>query len=68
MAETGAWVPRGGVYEVVLALQRLAEAAGVEVRTGEAVTRIARGGVTTEAAHHPPTWSSAPSTPTGSPR
>ncbi|MCM3503509.1 FAD-dependent oxidoreductase [Curtobacterium sp. ODYSSEY 48 V2] len=53
MAETGAWVPRGGVYEVVLALQRLAEAAGVEVRTGEAVTRIARGGVTTEAAHHP---------------
>lgn len=53
MAETGAWVPRGGVYEVVLALQRLAEAAGVDVRTGEAVTRIARGGVTTEAAHHP---------------
>ncbi|WIE76119.1 FAD-dependent oxidoreductase [Curtobacterium sp. MCSS17_007] len=53
MAETGAWVPRGGVYEVVLALQRLAEAAGVDVRTGEAVTRIARGGVTTETAHHP---------------
>jgi len=52
MAETGAWVPRGGVYEVVLALGRLAEAAGVEVRTGEAVTRIERGSVTTELGHH----------------
>ena len=52
MAETGAWVPRGGVYEVVLALGRLAEAAGVEVRTGEAVTRIERGSVTTDLGHH----------------
>ncbi|RUQ09732.1 NAD(P)/FAD-dependent oxidoreductase [Curtobacterium sp. HSID17257] len=53
MAETGAWVPDGGVYEVVLALQRLAEAAGVDVRTGEAVTHIDRGGVTTEGGLHP---------------
>ncbi|MDN3497507.1 NAD(P)/FAD-dependent oxidoreductase [Planococcus sp. APC 4015] len=53
MAETGAWVPRGGVYEVALALQRLADAAGVEVRTGEAVTRIERGRVTTTIAVHP---------------
>ncbi len=53
MAETGAWVPEGGVYEVVLALQRLAEAAGVDVRTGEAVTHIDRGGVTTEGGRHP---------------
>jgi len=53
MAETGAWVPRGGVYEIVVALGRLAVAAGVEVRTGEAVTRIDRGSVTTEAGHHP---------------
>ena len=52
MAETGAWVPRGGVYEVVLALGRLAEAAGVEVRTGETVTRIERGRVTTETGRH----------------
>lgn len=47
MAETGAWVPRGGVYEVALALARLADAAGADVRTGEAVTRIERGRVTT---------------------
>ncbi|WP_440696266.1 phytoene desaturase family protein [Clavibacter nebraskensis] len=53
MAETGAWVPRGGVYEIVLALGRLAEAAGVEVRTGEAVTRIERGSVTTAVGRYP---------------
>ncbi|WIB34958.1 FAD-dependent oxidoreductase [Curtobacterium sp. MCJR17_043] len=53
MAETGAWVPRGGVYEIVLALGRLAEAAGVDVRTGEAVTRIERGSVTTDVGRHP---------------
>jgi len=52
MAETGAWVPRGGVYEIVLALTRLAEAAGCEVRTGEVVTRIERGSVTTDLGHH----------------
>lgn len=53
MAETGAWVPRGGVYEIVLALGRLAEAAGCEVRTGERVTRIERGSVTTDAGRYP---------------
>lgn len=53
MAETGVWAPRGGVYEVVLALARLAEAAGVDVRPGEAVTRIERGRVTTTSAQHP---------------
>lgn len=53
MAETGAWVPRGGVFEIVLALQRLADAAGVELRTGEAVTRIERGRVTTTLAEYP---------------
>lgn len=52
MAESGVWVPRGGVFEIALALRRLAEAAGVEVRTGEAVTRIERGRVrTTETVH-----------------
>ncbi|MFG6444675.1 phytoene desaturase family protein [Microbacterium sp. P06] len=53
MAESGAWVPRGGVFEVVLALQRLADAAGVELRTGEAVTRVERGRVTTTLAEYP---------------
>lgn len=53
MAETGAWVPRGGIYEIVLALARLAEAAGAEMRTGEAVTRIERGWVTTEVGRYP---------------
>ncbi|WNB85728.1 FAD-dependent oxidoreductase [Cellulomonas sp. ATA003] len=52
MAADGAWVPRGGVYEIVLALARLAEAAGVEVRLGEAVTHLERGRVTTTAAEH----------------
>ncbi len=53
MAETGAWVPRGGIYEIVLALQRLADAAGVELRTGEAVTSLERGRVTTTVAEYP---------------
>ncbi len=48
MAADGVWVPRGGVFEIVVALQRLADAAGVEIRTGERVTRIERGRVTTE--------------------
>ena len=52
MAATGAWVPRGGVYEIVLALQRLAEAAGVEVRTGEEVTGVERGRVRTTTGEH----------------
>ncbi|MCK6079547.1 NAD(P)/FAD-dependent oxidoreductase [Microbacterium sp. EYE_5] len=47
MAESGVWVPRGGVYEIPLALARMADAAGVDIRTGEAVTRIERGRVTT---------------------
>ncbi len=52
MAETGVWVPRGGVHEVVLALARLAEAAGVEVRRDEPVVRIERGRVVTVHAEH----------------
>ncbi|WP_150306567.1 phytoene desaturase family protein [Planctomonas psychrotolerans] len=47
MAETGVWVPRGGVYEVVEALATLADAAGVAIRTGQTVTRIERGRVRT---------------------
>lgn len=53
MAESGVWVPRGGIYEIVLALQRLADAAGVDVRTGEAVTRLERGRVTTSHGAYP---------------
>lgn len=53
MAETGVWVPRGGVYEIVLALERLADAAGVEVRTGETAIRLERGRVTTSEAEYP---------------
>lgn len=52
MAADGVWVPRGGVFEIVIALQRLADAAGVEIRTGERVTRIERGRVTTERGVH----------------
>jgi phytoene dehydrogenase-like protein len=53
MAASGVWVPRGGVYEIVLALRRLADAAGVDVRTGETVTRLERGRVTTTDAVYP---------------
>jgi len=40
MAQDGVWVPDGGVYEIVLALERLARRAGVEVCTGEPVQEI----------------------------
>lgn len=52
MAETGVWVPEGGVHEIVLALRRLAVAAGVDVRTGEEVLRIDRGRVVTARGPH----------------
>jgi len=45
IAEEGAWVPKGGLYELVLALARLAEAAGAELRTGEPVERVEEGRV-----------------------
>lgn len=47
MATDGVFAPEGGVYEVVLALERLARSAGVEVRTGEPVLGIERGKVAT---------------------
>jgi phytoene desaturase len=47
MAADGVLVPEGGVYEIVLSLERLARRAGVEVRTGEAVLEIGRGRVVT---------------------
>ena len=45
IATEGAWVPRGGLHELVLALAKLAEAAGAELRTGEPVERVERGRV-----------------------
>ncbi len=50
MARDGVWVPEGGVNEIPLALQRLALQAGAEVRTGEPVTAVAKGRVTTATA------------------
>ena len=47
MAVDGVFVPEGGVYEVVLSLERLARRAGVEIKTGEAVLEIGRGRVVT---------------------
>ncbi|WP_026549148.1 NAD(P)/FAD-dependent oxidoreductase [Arthrobacter sp. Br18] len=53
MAEDGVWVPKGGIYELVEALQRLAIAGGVEIRTGEPVTRIRAHSVTTAQGTYP---------------
>jgi len=47
MARDGVFAPEGGVYEIVLALERLARQAGVEVRTGEEVRSISAGKVLT---------------------
>jgi len=47
MAKDGVWVPEGGVYEVVLSLAKLARHAGAALRTGEPVTKINKGWVTT---------------------
>ena len=48
MATDGVFVPEGGVYEIVLSLERLARRAGVEVKTDEAVREIWRGRIVTE--------------------
>lgn len=53
MANDGVFAPEGGVYEIVLALERLARLAGVEVRTGEPVRSISAGKVlTNEGTYH----------------
>lgn len=52
MASEGAWVPEGGVYELVLALEKLARSAGVEIHTGEPVARIESGRVLTGGADY----------------
>ncbi|WP_043440558.1 phytoene desaturase family protein [Arthrobacter sp. L77] len=53
MAQDGVWIPEGGVYELVLALQRVAVDAGVEIRTGEPAQNIGRRRVTTAAGSYP---------------
>jgi phytoene desaturase len=52
MAADGVFVPEGGVYEIVLSLERLVRRAGVEVRTGEPVRGIRRGSVATTQGEH----------------
>jgi phytoene desaturase len=47
MATDGVFVPEGGVYELVLSLEKLARHAGVEIRTGEPVRKILDGKVST---------------------
>jgi phytoene dehydrogenase-like protein len=53
MAVDGVWVPEGGVYEVVRSLQKLALAAGVELKTGEPVEKIEPGTVFTADGEYP---------------
>ena len=53
MAVDGVWVPKGGVYEIVRSLGKLARASGVELRTGEAVVRVEPGKVLTAAGEYP---------------
>ncbi len=52
MARDGVWVPEGGVYELPLALHRLALQAGAQVHTGERVVSVERSRVRTVAAEY----------------
>lgn len=53
MAADGVWVPEGGVYEIPRSLERLARAAGVEIRAGEPVETLEPGKVRTAAGAYP---------------
>lgn len=45
----GVWYPRGGIYAIAAAMQRLAEELGVEIRTGQRVQQITvKGGRATD--------------------
>lgn len=48
MAREGIFVPRGGVYEIALALSRMATEAGAQILTDVPVKAISRGRVTTK--------------------
>ncbi len=49
MANDGIFVPNGGVYEIALALGRLATEAGAKILLNTEVTKIAKGSVSTAA-------------------
>lgn len=53
MAVDGVWVPKGGVYEIVRSLEKLACASGVEIKTAEPVSRIKPGKVITASGAYP---------------
>lgn len=53
MASQGISVPLGGVNEIPLAIARLAESVGVEIRLGERVIDVKKGRVTTNVAAYP---------------
>ena len=53
MATDGVYVPDGGVYELVLALVRLCQHAGVSLHTNERVTAVGQGAVRTADREHP---------------
>lgn len=48
MAQEGIFVPVGGVYEIVLALEKLALEAGATIETGVQVSKITKGSVFVE--------------------
>lgn len=48
MANDGIFVPVGGVYEIVLALEKLAHEAGATIKTGVQVSKITKGSVFVE--------------------
>jgi phytoene desaturase len=48
MANEGIFVPDGGVYEIVLALEKLALEAGATIKTGVQVSKITKGSVFVE--------------------
>lgn len=53
MAADGVWAPKGGIYEVVLSLEKLARHAGVEIKTEEPVLSIEPGKVSTPGGEYP---------------
>jgi phytoene dehydrogenase-like protein len=53
MAADGVWAPEGGIYEVVLSLEKLARHAGVEIETDEPALKIEHGKVSTSAGQYP---------------
>jgi phytoene desaturase len=52
MSSDGVYVPQGGVYEIAKGLEALARHAGVTIHTGEPVTSVAKGRVTTTKASY----------------